>query len=306
MSYAYTTDELISQIKRRGMIASTSSSTNTLSTTDLLSFINDEIQTFMVPLIMSTREEFFVTYADQTIAAGTSAYEIPPRAIGAKLKNVTVLNGSDYVPLERIEPEAITRSPTTANGPPEGYYLQGNSVVLWPTPSVSGTLRLYYFIRPNRCVVAADCSAITTVGSTTVVVSTVGTNFGTSAAYYDFVKYKGAFECRAIDQSGTRSTTTLTFSGGVPSNVVVGDYVALAGESPFPQIPIELHPLLAQRVVVRALEATSDPSVPIHVAEADRMKQAALTMLTPRSEGSSRYVINRNAPGFGRWTRFWR
>src|SRR5688500_16338008 len=126
MAYAYTSDELIAQVKRRGMIPS---SENTLTTTDYLSFINDEIQTFIVPLLMSVREEFFVANSTSTIVSGTANYPIPTRAIGAKLRNVLMLNGSVYEPLERLEPERVARDGTTS-GTPEGYYLEGNDVVL--------------------------------------------------------------------------------------------------------------------------------------------------------------------------------
>lgn len=302
MSWLYTADELITQVKLRGMIPTSS---NTLATADYLSFINDEIQTFIAPLIMSVREEFFVTYADQTIVSGTAAYSIPSRAIGAKLRNVLLLDGSTYRPLPRLEVETLAVG-STSPGSIEGYYLEGNNVVLYPTPGSAGTLRLSYFIRPNRVVASTAYTTVNSKTATTVSIGTPSTAFPTAATYYDFIKPTAHFECHAIDQSATRSLGTLTIAAGVPTAVAAGDYVCLAGEAPFPQIPVELHPLLAERVVVRALQALGDPKVEIAMASADRMRTAALTLLTPRSEGSSRYVINYNAPGFGRRPRYWR
>lgn len=303
MSYAYTTDELITDVQGRAMLASSS---NTLATADYLRFINDEIQTYITPFVLSLREEFFVTSKDVSVTAGTSSYAIPTRAIGAKLRDVKLLSGSDYIPLVRLEPETVARSPQSTTGQPMGYYLEQNNVVLYPTPGASTTLRLAYFIRPNRCVSLADTGTLSTVGATTVVISgSVPSGWGTSAANYDFVNSTPHFECRAIDKSATRSSTTFTLSA-VPSNVAVGDYIALAGETPVPQIPVELHPLLAERVAVRALQALGDPKVEIAMASADRMKKSAETLLTPRSEGSSRYAINYNAPGWRRGSRYWR
>jgi hypothetical protein len=302
VSYAYTSDELISQIQRRGMFASSS---NTLATADYLSFINDEIQTCIVPLVMSVREEFFVTSADQTITSGTASYAIPTRAIGSKLRNVLVLNGSDYVPLPRLEPEAVNRVTSSSVGQPEGYYIQGNNVVLYPSPGTSSTLRLSYFIRPNRCVALASTGTVSSTTSSTIVISGAVSGWSNSATSYDVVKGTPHFESRTIDSSATGGAgTTLTFSS-VSTSIVAGDYVCLAGESPVPQIPVELHPLLAERVVVRALEAIGDPKVEVAIASADRMQKAAVTLLMPRSVGSSRYVINYNAPGFRgrRWGR---
>jgi hypothetical protein len=302
MAYAYTSDVLITQVKRRGMIPS---SDNTLASADYISFINDEIQTSLVPLVMSTREEFYVANSDVSLTGGTASYPIPSRAIGAKLRNVQILTGTEYATLSRLEPENVASG---VSGAPEGFYLQGNNVVVYPTPSSSGTLRLSYFIRPNRVVALTECSVIATLpGSQVVTVTTAGSAFPTTSIGYDFIKATGpGFECHSIDALATRSTTTLTFAAALPSALAVGDYIALAGETPIPQIPVELHPLLAERVVVRALMALGDPKVAVHEASADRMQKAALTLLTPRSEGSTRRILNFNAPGWGRRPRGWR
>lgn len=298
MAYAYTSDELIAQVKRRAMIPSSS---NTLATADFLSFINDEMDTYMVPLVMSVKEEFYVTYADTSCTSSTTSVAIPERAIGGKLRNVLWSSdgGIVFYPLERIEAPDVYRYSTTGSAP-QGYYFEGNRVIL--KPFASGTLRLQYFIHPSRCVALADASVVSSTTSTTVVVASVGTNFGTAAANYDFIKGTGpGWECRAIDQSGTRSSTTLTFSGGVTTALVATDYVALANETPVPQLPRELHPLLAQRVAVRALYALGfTDQARAAEAECDRLRREAIGLLTPRSEGSARYVINRNGPGWPR------
>lgn len=303
MSNAYTADELIASLKRRGMIPTSS---RTLSNTDFLSFINDEIFTSLVPFIMSTREEYLVASSTESTVSGSAEYSLPERSIGGKLRDLQILEGSTYTTLERYEPGRLEWSSTDSSRP-SAYSLEGNNVVLHPTPSGVETLRFKYFQRPNRCVLAEDAGLITSVGATTVVISLVPSDFGTGAADYDFIKGTGpGFECRAIDQSGTRSSTTLTFAGGVPDGVAVGDYVALAGQSPIPQIPLDLHPLLAQRCVARSLEALGfrDQAM-LANATADRMQKNLLGLLTPRVEGASRYVIGSNAPGHGRHRR-WR
>lgn len=302
MSYAYTSDSLIAQVQRRGMIPTSS---NTLATADFLSFINDEIQTFIVPFLMSVREEFFVTYQDVSVTAGVSAYPIPERAIGSKLRDVQRLSGSTYVPMSRLEPERIARDAIDGSGTPEGYFFRGNNVVLWPTPSSTLSLRLFYFIRPNRVVALTETTTVaTSPGSGAVTIAAAPSGFSAGATSYDIIKPTApGFECRAIDQSATRSSTTLTFSA-TPTGLVVGDYVALAGETPVPQIPAELHPLLAQRVVVRALQALGAPQSAEAEATAERMRLAAHGLLSPRSEGSARYVVPTSGPGFRRRARW--
>lgn len=302
MSYLYTSDELIEDVQGRAMLAASS---KTLNTDDYLRFINDEIQSYLVPFIMSTREEFFVTSSDVSVTAATAAYPIPTRAIGSKLRNVLYLCGSDYVALDRLEPERVFAGGQTTPSQPEGYYIEGNSVVLYPTPSGAGTLRLSYFARPNRVVSLAEVGTVTGMPSTTVTINAAPSDFPTTSTPYDLVKGTPHFECRAIDKSATRSSTTLTFSTAT-SGLTAGDYVCLAGESPVPQIPVELHPLLAERVVVRALQALGDPKVELAIASAEQMRRGLERLLTPRSEGSARYAINFNAPGWGarRWRRW--
>lgn len=293
MAYLYTADELISDVQARGMLAPSS---NTLATADYLRFINDEIQSYMVPFVMSTREEFFVTSSDVSVTSGTAAYAIPSRAIGAKLRNVLLLNGSEYEPLPRLEPEAVLRE-GSFSGTPEGFYLEGNSVVLYPTPSSATTLRLSFFIRPNRVVSVSEAGLITGTPSATVTISSAPSAFPTASTSYDLVKGTPHFECRAIDKAATRVTTTLTFSTAT-TGLVAGDYVCLAGETPIPQIPVELHPLLAERVAARALHALGDQRAQLFEASAERMKKGLEALLTPRSEGSSRRIINYSAPGW--------
>lgn len=292
MSYAYTSDVLVAQIKLRGMIPS---SDNTLTTANYLTFINDEMQSTIVPLLMSTREEFYAANVDTSISASTSTYAIPERAIGAKLRDVQILSGSEYVPLTRLEPHTLPYGASSSTGTPEGYYLEGNNVILYPTPAASGTLRLRIFRRPNRVVTTAEVATVTGVSGVTVTISSSPSAFPTTSTSYDFIESTGpAFTWLAVDQSATRSSTTLTFSSSAAATgLAVGDFVALAGETSVPQLPIDLHPLLAERCVVRALEALGDPKAAVHEKTADRLMKSAMTMLTPRVEGGSRYVVPR-------------
>jgi hypothetical protein len=73
--------------------------------------------------------------------------------------------------------------------------------------------------------------------------------------------------------------------------------VCLAGQSPVPQIPPELHPLLAQRVVCKALESLGDAAgfqaAQLKMAE---IQQAALPLITPRVDGEPKRFANRNSP----------
>lgn len=122
-----------------------------------------------------------------------------------------------------------------------------------------------------------------------------------SGVTLDVVNHNPGFRILVLDAAttGTVSGTTITFSVALPASVVAGNYVCLAGESPVPQLMPEAHPLLAQRIVVKSLEALGDKKVDGAMATCERMKKELLARLMPRTKGAIQYVVNRNGPGFG-------
>jgi hypothetical protein len=79
--------------------------------------------------------------------------------------------------------------------------------------------------------------------------------------------------------------------------VVVGSYINLAEETFVPNIPTELHPILAQRVAVTCLEAMGDEQ---NKQSAERklakMEQDAGTFLDNRVEGAPQKIKSRHSP----------
>jgi hypothetical protein len=76
-----------------------------------------------------------------------------------------------------------------------------------------------------------------------------------------------------------------------------GDYVTLAGETIIPQIPDELHSMLAQRVACRCLEALGDrEGLAAANAKLVEMETKTATLINDRVEGSPQKVVNHNSP----------
>lgn len=297
MSNAFTSTELLASLKRRGFIPS---STNTLSAADFFKVVDDETQTYIVPLLLEVREEYLVASEDIEITAGTSEYFIPERAIAGKLRDLTLSDGNGgYKSLSRFEPEGVDTFTSTSSGA-GGFYLQGNKIIL--VGSSTGTLRATYYERPNRVVATSAVGEITAINTGTKEVTVSGTcpsTFTTSVSY-DFVKGKPGFDTLGKDYSASAvGASSVTFSSTLPTDLAVGDFVCLAQETPIAQIPVELHPLLAQRVAATILQALGDPKAKVAYDVAADMERRALKVLTPRTEGSSRYVVNRNGVGWG-------
>lgn len=293
----YTTTYLLASLRRRGMIPSTDEA---LATADFLAFADEELQTEVVQVLLAAREEYLVSKIpyDQTIVSGTTTYAIPPRAIGGKLRQVlTVDSNGDECPLTRVEPEH--------SGSDAGYMFEGNTIELTST-QITGTLRQTYFMRPNRLVATTAVGLISAINTGTGVITCNVPSTFTTSERFDFVKGTPGFECLAIDKTPSAvGGASITFStSDLPSGLAVGDYVCLAGESPIPQIPVELHPFLSQRIVVRALEALGDPKAAVAEKTADRLRARAVSLIAPRDQGARRVIINRNGPGIrGRYLR---
>jgi hypothetical protein len=120
---------------------------------------------------------------------------------------------------------------------------------------------------------------------------------------YDLVRASPGYESLADDVTPLADYTFPTFTA--PTDVEVGDYVCLAGESCVPQIPVELQPVLAQRVIVKVLEAIGDAAA-VQTAQGKLLEAeaAAKTLLTPRVDGEPKMFRNPSSPfRSGAWGR---
>ncbi len=283
---SFSTTFLISSIKRR---ASIPTSQNLFSNADFLALANEELQDNLVPLILSAKEEYFVFNYDYSIQSGLNAYAIPSQAIGGSLRDVQLIENTSVISLCRLFEE--DRYDTADNG--RGFFIQGNNINISPTPtSTSGTLRLVYYRRPNALVLSSACGQIESIdtGTNQIVVSSVPSAF-TTGVEIDFIKDKAGFDSLAVDQSISGvSGTTISFAS-LPTGLAVGDWIALAGESPVPQIPQEAHSILAQMVTVKCLEAMNDAKA-MQLAEQklQMMKDNFLTVISPRITGENKKV----------------
>jgi hypothetical protein len=291
---SFSTTDLLSAVRTRGSIPTTSNVNNVNNTTNLLALATEELRIKLLPLIMSTREEFYVAIKDVTITAGTARYRIPSRASGTVLRDVQIVSGTDVYSLERLQSEYIS---TTSQSTPEGFYLEHNSVVLYPTPAASGdTLRLRYYLRPSRLVATNAAAQITSITTATnqVTCSSLPSAWTTSNTF-DFISASSPYPTYGIDLAVTDiAGTTITFGATLPTELAVGDWVALADCTPFPQLPEEFQPVLAQMVVVKVLEAQGDRDG----ARAAGQDLAAITnnalgLITERVHGAPRKVLRR-------------
>jgi len=291
----YTVDDLIEDIRIRGAIPNSQS---LFTPARFVSLMTGEMQTLVVPQIMSVREDYFLTYEDQPITSSL-LYDMPEDAIGSKLSNVYIVDSSGQENVKMVLGENRIYS-LGANQ----FYLQNNQVRIGEG-NTSQTLRMYYYRRANNLVPNIQAGQVTTVNAltNTLVLSNVPTAW-TTGTLVSVIKGRPGFEAK-YESTAIVSVSSPTIGLASVANIVVGDWIALTKQSPIPQLPVEAFPLLAQAVVVKCMEAMGDQNG-MRSAEAklQQIQGDMFTMLNPRVDGSPRKITSRNGIfGFNTVTR---
>ncbi|HET9554904.1 MAG TPA: hypothetical protein VFP50_18205 [Anaeromyxobacteraceae bacterium] len=296
---AWTSGDLINRAKRT---ASIPAAQTTFTDPVLLDIANEQLQSYIVPLITSQREDYFVTSTDVPLVNGTVTYRLPPRAVGQALRQVYRVNALGQV----VGFPRMSRG--DLEGAATGFYLEGNLLtVIISDPSqttqLGVSLRMSYHQRPNTLVSDTAGAVVAAINTATnaVTLATVPGSFS-SSSLYDIVRGRPGYETLGIDRAATLSGLTLTFASALPADLVAGDIINLAGESIYPQIPVEMHPLLSQRVALKCLEELGDTEhIQAAASALARMETDAVKLITPRVAGNTERIVNRGSIFRHRW-----
>lgn len=302
MSIDYTADGIVRDIKMLGLFPN---SQLLLTNDEFLTLMNFQMKAEMVPLIDSIAQEHFVQYEDVDYDQSQKVFSIPERAVGNKLRDLVFVDANNNeINIPRLRPEDLKvgyRYGIGYNIGLYGFFVKDQTVELYlGNPSgVSSypTLRKKYFRRPSKMVSTSDAGEITMINSGTneVTVSALPPAW-TSSDEFDLIKGTPHFTSKGDDLTvSTIIGNTLTFSDSLPSDLAVGDWVALAGESPIPQIPYDAFPLLTQLTVIKGLESNRDTEgMKNAMASIPVMKQSLLGIMMPRTEGSVEKAAGRS------------
>lgn len=300
---ALTSDELIESIKRRASIPENQS---TFTKEDLLDFANEELQLGVVPAIMSLHEDFLLYEDEIPYQANTKEYEIPSRAMGNKLRDVQhKVDENNYAELTRISiGERFSEYDLRTSTNLRKFYIRNNKVVfvgdVGPNPSDTNRLVMVYYIRPSKMVLEEKVGIISGINRTTgeIVLNEVPEDFSTSVTY-DFYKAGSPHTILKIDLSATTinpTSKTVTFNpSDIPADLKIGDHLAQAGEATIPQVPSEMHVMLAQMVACRVLESIGDTQgLQNALIKLKQMETAAGMIIDNRVDDSPQKVVNRH------------
>jgi hypothetical protein len=288
MSKPLTADQLIESIKRR---ASIPTSQDTFTDEDLLEFANEELQLGVVPGIMSVHEDHLLFEEEVAIEANRSDYEIPHRALGNKLRDVQFKVGeNNLTELTRIGiGERFSEYSSETNI--RKFYVKGNKVVLNSSVGAqpNGSLVFVYYIRPSSLVKLENVGVIQGIvdngdGTSSLVVSNIPSTFTTSITY---------------DLYKADSPSSILKKDLTSSNIDTGSKSIKFNTADMPQaiaqIPTELHPLLAEMVACRVLEALGDTqALQNALIKVKQMQTAAGMLIDSRIDDAPQKVVNRH------------
>jgi hypothetical protein len=267
----------------------------------LLAFGDEEMQTYLLPMITSTRQEFFVRADYVPLVANQTAYKIPFRAVGRTLRDIKIESDDGQVVynLAYVMPEDFfSQNFQLSSGQPWMFTVQGDYVIIPPQSLTGYSIKMTYELAPSKLVSSDRAATIANIDTVTgvVTIDAANSNF-TTGLEMDFIDYRSGNNCKGIDVENTNvSGTNITFAAAdLPSDLAVGDYLTIANETPVLQVPNELTQVLVQAVICRVTEALGDfEGLQVAVARLDKIIKSATQIITPRIESKVPVVINRN------------
>jgi len=305
----YNNEQLILTIKRA---CSVPTSQFTYRDSDWVAMATDVLQTIVIPLVMATREEYFVTFEDvQSPVDGIIPF--PEAAVGSKLRSVCYVsqpNPPIVINLPRIDLDVVAGVGAFNMGTLAGFYIQGSNIVLYPNGSVptNTTIRLYYY---KRSLVLAEPENYGQVQSvdpmTNTLVLDVVPNSWEVGMETNSIGPQPNFDITSSGYAVTALSSPSLILDSV-DGIEVGDYLSEIGYSAIPQIPIEAMNYLAQLTAAKALEGLGDrEGMKAAKDEADILKQSLLVMISQRVDGSIKKIVNPSGGlrlACGTWPRY--
>lgn len=268
MARIKTGDKVINSIRNRTM---TPDDTSIFTDDDILDIVDEELTSQVLDKLVTLHGEN-LTYSMDIPRNNKGHYEIPYRAIGNKLRDISLVSGGTVFELSQVGIDELPDFSYAfdSNSYIDKFYVENNMIKLIQPSRSYDSIRMKYYLRPNYLTKEEKAGVISSIidnddGLITFTLSQVGKNFN-STSLYDIVGHKAPNKIKGFDLDPTTVTTgttgSITFNKSdiedMLSEITVGDYVTIAEETPVPNIPSEMHPLLEQAAAVQLLESLTD------------------------------------------------
>lgn len=300
---SYTASGAIERIKLKGW----GSTSGSLSDADILDLLNDSLRSYVVPFLKEVRDEWF-TSGTENITPDANGIVPMPNSVASTIRTIWWNNNNLYVPLNRIEPEnaAGYLGVNSSGNQPYGYMLKGYEIQLLPSNVGSITVRIDFMERPAEMVLEEDAGEIVSHASLALTLEDVPLAWQSATPdAVDVISNVSPFKPIAENVTVTSLVgSVLTLSGIDDALIDDGFWVADVGCSPFPNVPIEFHPLLQRDVIVELYTGLGDKRLAGAEKKLEKLEDSLRRTMAPRTQGSPRPIINRSGPGMNfmrRW-----
>jgi hypothetical protein len=228
---------------------------------------------------------------------------------GAKIQTITTILEENFInpkagSISNIQPNGLDTIITSNNhGLKSGSKIQisaSNSI-----PAINGIYEVFN-ITTNSFSIRTSITTAGNAGSWKLMLEVYQFQFldipdkFLNNSKFDFTQKESPNKIIAYDLFVNRvdqNVKVMTFPKDSLEEISIGDYVTIQEETIVPNIPTELHPILAQRVAVACLEAMGDEQ---NKQSAERklaaMEKDAGTFLDNRVEGASQKIKARHSP----------
>lgn len=283
----YTTDEIIRKVRQYASIPKSSA---ILSDNDIIDLCTNEMHNYLVPKIMSVREDYFVKFNDYNVSDyrqnQSLTIPIPYDAVGSKLRDVAIKEGNKLKPIPRIYIENLYDYTTAYSG----YYIENSDVKFTPYDMPVSTIRMYYIQRPNDLVLSSRGGMVREVRENNqIVLSRTPSNFSVGDSV-NIIKERQPFNLYKTATIVTINGTLITLDDN--TDIQTNSWVTNEGESVVPQLPVEAHAVLIQMGVCKALEAMGDMNnLQIANEKLVRDLESLFVYISPRVDSSPTKIV---------------
>jgi hypothetical protein len=300
--------KLIRSVRNRALIPT---DTSTFQDEDILDILNEEVTQGLLSTIMVLNEEHMVDHIDIPIDSSedlSGGVEIPERAVGNKLREVSYIRSGNVYELSRISLEEISdfrNDYDRYNYNLDLFYVEGNKVKFISNKVNADFIRMYFYMMPNDIVKEDECSEVFSIvdngdGTTTLNMTSVPDAFS-NLPTMDVVGAKVPNKIKKFDItpiSVNRTQKTITFNtSDIDGFIEKGDFVCQQFTSPYLNMPTEMHSLLAQRAAIYILEALGDTEgLRNAMMRLQQMETSIQTILEDRVEGAPQKINPRHSP----------
>lgn len=302
MTTPYTATSNIETLLLKGWVSQASG----LTAPQVLVLLNDALRSYVVPFVKRARDEWFVKGGTVLQPNAQGRLRIP-NSVGSTVRTVSWVNNNVLVPLGRIEPENALPLLSSGGATPIGFTLKGYELQI--VPAGVGSVRIYIEFMERPATMVLEESALL-----------VGANAGGNLwdtdsvplawqqnppSTLEVISPESPFESLGEVTVLSVNADSIEFSGDGAALIEPGVWVTDPGTSPFPNVPIELHPLLQQNVICTVYSGQGDKRFQTAFGLQEKLEKDLLATIIPRTQGNARPIVNRSGPGWatGWWGR---